>query len=574
MIRFPKSEIRLIRGLLGFAVREQPSIIPATLLGVLSSIAELLAMFSVIPLGILASGRPIHNATAMAWAARLGISLDARFFVAMFLALFLIRTVTSTLTQVLLGYVSQRLMGSFSTRAFSTFVRDLPFSDIYRHQIGHFLALAGDEANRGAQIVINIMRLVPIIFLFLCYGGVLLYQSWIAALGLITLIALMAFSLKDVFRKSLVLGHRQQEESRVACTHFVEALSGLRTVRGFTAENFVSSRYSQLMKKYTWTLFLSDALTNLSQVPIMVLVALVLAAEMIFVSNGWLVQQMPLILAGVMIFIRMVPIANQGLENALRLASNLKAGQNIAEMLQAARATQHQNLLPPLDESKIALIEFDRVSFAYSADAKPVLTAFSCRFEKGRSYALSGPSGVGKSSLVDLLLGFFTPSRGAIRVNGWDISQVSASSLRRRVVLCEQVVRIFYGTIAENVAFGQTAAQERIRHSLAAVGLDDALRALPSGADTMLNFQGSNLSGGQRQRVGLARSLLRDADVLILDESTNALDFETRRMIMDSLLATYGDRILIFVTHDPYIVERVDEVIELSSALPASAVVQ
>jgi ABC-type bacteriocin/lantibiotic exporter with double-glycine peptidase domain len=101
---------------------------------------------------------------------------------------------------------------------------------------------------------------------------------------------------------------------------------------------------------------------------------------------------------------------------------------------------------------------------------------------------------------------------------------------------------------------------------LAAVGLEDTVRALPAGADTILSFQGSNLSGGQRQRVGLARALICDADVLILDESTNALDLDTRKKIMDFLLESYADRILIFVAHDPYITERVDHVLELVPA--------
>ena len=219
-------------------------------------------------------------------------------------------------------------------------------------------------------------------------------------------------------------------------------------------------------------------------------------------------------------------------------------------------------------------IAFEHVVFGYGAGTAPILSDFSCTFEKGKSYAIAGPSGVGKSSLVDLMLKFFVPQDGTIRVNGRDIAQLSSESLRQRIVLCEQVVRIFHGSIAENVAYGKDLARTDIDRALAHVGLQEALAALPAGADTVLSFQGSNLSGGQRQRVGVARALVRSADVLVLDESTNALDYETRKKIMDTLLASYKDRILIFVTHDPYVVERVDHVIEMSPARIAAPVAQ
>jgi ABC-type multidrug transport system fused ATPase/permease subunit len=573
MAATPTAQIKLIRGLFSFAVRQRPSIVPITLLGIASSIIELLAMFSVIPLGILASGRQIHNTLLLRIAAQLGLTLDARFFVATFLSLFLFRTITYTLTQILTGYILQKLVGDFSTRAFATFVRHLSFSDIFRNQIGHFLTLAGDEASRGSQIVVGIMRLVPIIFLFTCYGLLLFFQSWVAFLGVASLLMVMVLSLKNAFRKSLALGRRQQEESRVANTHFLESLGGLRTVRGFTAEDFIADRYLELMDKYTWTLFFVDALAYLSQVPIVVVVGLVLFGEVAFAGNTWLVQQMPLLLAGIMIFLRMLPIANQGLDTAMRLASNLKAGRNIADMLQAAQTAGRRDALPhlPADETLVS-VEFDRVSFGYMADAPLVLSEFSCHFEKGKSYALSGPSGVGKSSLVDLMLKFFDPISGTIRVNGLDISRLSTDSVRQRITICEQIVRLFHGTIWDNVAFGKPLTRDQTLQALASVQLEDALRAMPAGADTMLTFQGSNLSGGQRQRIGLARGLARHTDVLILDESTNALDFDTRKKILDVLLTLYKDRILIFVTHDPYVLERVDQVIQMnpsrSSAQP------
>jgi ABC-type bacteriocin/lantibiotic exporter with double-glycine peptidase domain len=150
-------------------------------------------------------------------------------------------------------------------------------------------------------------------------------------------------------------------------------------------------------------------------------------------------------------------------------------------------------------------------------------------------------------------------------VNGHDIANVSSASLRMHVVLAEQTPRMFHGTVLENVRFGHNAEDLDAERALTFVGLRPLLDSLPQRASTVLNFQGSNLSGGQRQRVGIARALVRSADVLILDEGTSALDITSRNQILDKLLEEYRDKILIFVTHDPQVIGRATRVIELQS---------
>jgi ABC-type bacteriocin/lantibiotic exporter with double-glycine peptidase domain len=140
-------------------------------------------------------------------------------------------------------------------------------------------------------------------------------------------------------------------------------------------------------------------------------------------------------------------------------------------------------------------------------------------------------------------------------------------------MLAEQAVRIFYDTIEHNVQFGRESDSRNVTQALDMVGLSDFLATLPEGQRTLLNYQGSNVSGGQRQRIGLARALLLLADVLIMDESTSALDKGTREGILGEVLPLYRDRIVIFITHDPAILERVDEVIYLGQAPAIAAVV-
>ena len=203
-----------------------------------------------------------------------------------------------------------------------------------------------------------------------------------------------------------------------------------------------------------------------------------------------------------------------------------------------------------------------------------VLDNYSKTFEAGKSYAITGPSGVGKSSLVDLLLKFYTPQSGEIRINGMDIAPISSTWIRERVVLAEQTTRLFFDTVLRNVIFGRNAERQDALSALHTVGLSEFLATLPNGADTALTYQGSNFSGGQRQRVGLARALLKPSDVLVIDEGTSALDFDTRERVLGNILKRYKDRIVIFVTHDPLVMERVDEIIRLQPAPGTEATTQ
>jgi len=265
-----------------------------------------------------------------------------------------------------------------------------------------------------------------------------------------------------------------------------------------------------------------------------------------------------------LMILRLLPLANGGLDTVLRLTADMKAAGNVADMLKVVQSAKEMERSPlPSLEEPINRVVFDRVSFRYGEETPLVLDNFSVTFRKGRSYAISGPSGAGKSSMVDLLLKFFTPQSGRILVNDRDIAGISSSSLRHHISLSEQATRIFYDTVQHNVSFGRHASDEEILQALDEVNLADFISQLPQKAQTLMAYQGSNFSGGQRQRVGLARALLLSRDVLIMDESTSALDHATKGRILENIFTRYRDKIVIFIAHDPDILERVDEVIHL-----------
>jgi len=563
-----KKEASVLGKLAGTAVRLRPDLILTTGLGVFSSLLEIGSLAILVPLTNLAAHQPLSpHSPWVRLTGMLGIMPTASFFMLAFFGLLVARTLTQLLATVLTHHLNRWLHAYFATHALDTFIRHLSFNDIQKQSIGHFVSIAGDDAVRAAMIVSNLMRLIPLLALFLLYGALITYQSWQVAAGLVLFGAVILACLWSAFRHSHRLGQLQDRQTRQAGTHFIETLNGLRTVRSFTAEDYMSARFRQMIKAYTASLFKTDAINAFgAAAPTLFLTGAMLIAAAFFIPAAQMAAMLPAVIVGIMMVLRLLPLTSQTLDITLRLTADLKSADNVAQLLDAITVTEMEKSAGVTDLNEpIRRIEFNRVSFRYTSDLPPILRDFSFTFEAGKSYAVSGPSGAGKSTIIDLLLKLQTPQEGAIRINGRDIRTISAGSLRRRAILAEQTVRVVFDSIARNIEFGQEQPRPAIEQILSMVGLDDFIAGLPEGADTQLLYQGSNVSGGQRQRIGLARALLRDSDVLILDESTSALDQATREKVLDNILPRYRDRIIIFVSHDPAVLARVDTVLDLNS---------
>ena len=208
------------------------------------------------------------------------------------------------------------------------------------------------------------------------------------------------------------------------------------------------------------------------------------------------------------------------------------------------------------------VLELDQVSFAYDGrDSKPVLDRISVRIAPGEMVAFVGSSGVGKSTLLNLLPRFYDPTRGAVRLDGIDVREVSLRDLRRHVAIVLQEGIILPTTVAENIAYGRPrATREQIRAAAHMAGAAQFIEGLPAGYDTLISEGGQNLSGGQRQRIAIARALITEAPFVILDEPTSALDPLHERLITQTLLAIKGKRTIILVSHRLSTVRDCDQI--------------
>ena len=260
----------------------------------------------------------------------------------------------------------------------------------------------------------------------------------------------------------------------------------------------------------------------------------------------------------------------------LMLTGPLKRLTGVAEHLQRGLAAAESVFAlideePEKDEGKEELerargdIRFERVTFRYPRAEQPALLGVTLAIRPGETVALVGSSGGGKTTFANMVPRFFHPTSGRITIDGHDLEMLSLASLRRNIALVSQEVALFNDTVAANIAYGQTVGASRaaIERAAAAAHALDFIRAMPQGFDTLIGENGVRLSGGQRQRLAIARTILKDAPILILDEATSALDSESEKHVQAALERLMHGRTTIVIAHRLSTIEKADRIVVL-----------
>ncbi|MBT8250587.1 MAG: ABC transporter ATP-binding protein/permease [Acidimicrobiia bacterium] len=343
-------------------------------------------------------------------------------------------------------------------------------------------------------------------------------------------------------------------------------LSGIATIKSFTSEHHETGRIGDASSDYVESnreaIRISSAFTPLIRMAILVgfVATLVLGGR--YVTEG----SMAVASYTIMVFLTqrlLWPLTRLG-ETFDQYQRAMASTDRILNLLDTPIAIEEGSVL--LAEDEVAgRVTFDHVSFAY-ANEVPVLDDLSFDVPAGATVAIVGSTGAGKSTVIKLLLRFYDPTAGSIQVDGIDIRTLSFASLRGAIGLVSQDVFLFHGTVRENIAYGRPeAAIERVIEAATIAEAHEFIMSFPDGYDTIVGERGQKLSGGQRQRISLARAILKDPPILVLDEATSSVDNETEAAIQRSLEKISIDRTTVVIAHRLSTVRHADNIVVLDA---------
>ena len=476
--------------------------------------------------------------------------------------LFMVRGVAGFIADTRMAKSGRSIARDLRVRALDKYLR-LPGLRFDAEPVPSMLIRLGSDSDQVSQAAIDALRVMVQQSLQVIGSlAVMLYHSWRVTLAILVLGPPLAWVMDKVGRRYRAISHRIQESGGHLLQAADQALTSQQEVKVYGARPVELERYTGLANINLKLSMKVEATRSISSALVQLMGAVALAMLLFFAAReaqvgrltaGGFVSLMVAMLAIIPALKQLTNVQGmlqRGVASAERLFTVLDAPDEVDE---GAR---------PLERAR-GVIEFRDVTTRYPGQAKPALSGVSFLARPGTVTAIVGRSGSGKSTLIKLIPRFYELESGQILLDGHPITDYRLADVRRQIALVGQQVMLFDGSVADNVAYGELEGASRGQLEAAVRGANamEFVEQMPEGLDTPIGNKGGRLSGGQRQRLAIARAMLKDAPVLILDEATAALDTESERLVQDALNRLMPDRTTLVIAHRLSTIEHADQVL-------------
>jgi len=475
-----------------------------------------------------------------------------------------LRGLTGYLTTVFTTISRSRIVQNLRERIIDQLV-NVAFSFYAREKHADLLHNVTTEVGRAAATLGVLFAFITDSMMLVMYASIMIFISWELSLVAFGIFLILGVGLTGLINSIRETGQEITDSGKNFTGLMTEFLAGVRTVAAYNTQDFERNRLHSGAKRSSdaviETTKRKGILQPLSQALIStIIIIMVVWAVQSFVLAGDL--SIAFVLTFLFALFRMTPIINRLNSQRGTLAETQAGLESVAAILDTADKpylSEGNRLAPPLRDA----IRLKNVDFSY-VDNEPVLKDITLPIEYGKTTALVGASGAGKSTLADLIPRFHDPTGGRITYDGIDLREFKVHSLRERIAIVSQDTHIFNDTVSANIAYGAPDTPfEEIRSVAEQANALEFIEDLENGFDTILGERGVRLSGGQRQRIAIARAILEDPEILILDEATSSLDSISEKLVQQSLEHLMDDRTVIAIAHRLSTIEDADWVVVL-----------
>lgn len=462
-------------------------------------------------------------------------------------------------------YVGQAAVTALRNQVYARIIRQ-PIGFFQHHPTGRLISTVINDVERARLALSEYLAdIFQKGFTFLVFVGVMFYLNWKMALGAAVLLPLVVLPVNKFGRKIRRSSENSQMRLADLSQILQETVSGNRVVKAFGMEEFETRKFGEaarrlLRENMRWVRAAVIA------APLMDLLGAIVIPLLLLYARDQIRHQVltrgdffAFIYA---MFSAYMPIKRIGYIYQ-QFQAALGASAQVFAYLDRAQEISEQPGAKPLAPFSREIV-FENVGFAYDDDSGSVLEKIDFLARRGEVIALVGSSGAGKTTLVNLLPRFYEATTGSIRIDGVDLRDVTIRSLREQIAMVTQENILFHDTVWNNICYGLTGVpREKVGAAAQAALAEDFIRDLPLGYDTVIGERGTRLSGGQRQRIAIARAILKDSPILILDEATSELDAESEKFVQKALANLMVGRTTFVIAHRLSTIRRADKILVL-----------